>query len=169
MGNYSIRKGDLCQATEQVIAHQVNCLGVMGAGVAKQIKTNWPIVFEQYSNLCDKYVADSSKLLGKCTMTAIHLGGTLDDRKHFKWVANLFGQDHHDSSRRQTNYEALYCALDSLYLAMLDYGLTSVAFPYKLASGLAGGNWPIVETMIKEIFGADRDNGIDVTIYEFVK
>lgn len=41
-------KGDLLKAEETFIAHQVNCKGVMGAGVAKQIKNKLlaPIEFE---------------------------------------------------------------------------------------------------------------------------
>ena len=40
--------GDLMQATEDIIVHQVNCKGVMGSGVAKQIKANFPEVFNEY-------------------------------------------------------------------------------------------------------------------------
>ena len=32
------KRGNLLESTEDFIAHQVNCKGVMGAGVAKQIK-----------------------------------------------------------------------------------------------------------------------------------
>lgn len=35
-----IIQGDLLEAKENIIAHQVNCKGVMGSGVAKQIKQN---------------------------------------------------------------------------------------------------------------------------------
>ena len=31
-----------------VICHQVNCQGVMGAGIAKQIRARWPEVYEDY-------------------------------------------------------------------------------------------------------------------------
>ena len=42
------KKGNLLDAQTDVIAHQVNCQGVMGSGVAKQIKEKWPDVFKQY-------------------------------------------------------------------------------------------------------------------------
>ncbi|MET3289633.1 UNVERIFIED_CONTAM: O-acetyl-ADP-ribose deacetylase (regulator of RNase III) [Brevibacillus sp. OAP136] len=32
-----IKKGDLLQASEPIIGHQVNCQGVMGSGIAKAI------------------------------------------------------------------------------------------------------------------------------------
>jgi len=37
--------GDVLKAETKVIAHQVNCKGVMGAGLAKQVKSKFPIVF----------------------------------------------------------------------------------------------------------------------------
>lgn len=39
---------DIILANEQIIAHQVNCKGVMGSGVAKSIKTAYPEVYNEY-------------------------------------------------------------------------------------------------------------------------
>lgn len=41
-------KGDIFESGAQVILHQVNCQGVMGSGVAKQVREKYPIVFEYY-------------------------------------------------------------------------------------------------------------------------
>lgn len=40
-----IVNGDLLQSNLSLIAHQTNCLGVMGAGIAKAIKNKWSIVY----------------------------------------------------------------------------------------------------------------------------
>lgn len=37
-----VLEGNLLDAPFQFIAHQVNCRGVMGAGLAKQIKQKYP-------------------------------------------------------------------------------------------------------------------------------
>ena len=34
------------------ICQQVNCRGVMGAGLAKQIRDKWPVVFDEYKKIC---------------------------------------------------------------------------------------------------------------------
>ncbi|WP_223260709.1 hypothetical protein [Bacillus sp. LNXM65] len=34
--------GNILEASEDIICHQVNCKGVMGAGLAKQIKSKYP-------------------------------------------------------------------------------------------------------------------------------
>ena len=44
--------GDLLQSNLPLIAHQTNCLGVMGAGIAKSIKNKWSLVYTQYTNFC---------------------------------------------------------------------------------------------------------------------
>lgn len=37
-------KGDIFQSSADVILHQVNCQGVMGSGVAKQVREKYPDV-----------------------------------------------------------------------------------------------------------------------------
>lgn len=45
-------KGDILTTPtrneDTVICHQVNCCGVMGAGLAKQIRDKWPVVFDEF-------------------------------------------------------------------------------------------------------------------------
>lgn len=36
-----------------VVCHQVNCMGVMGAGLAKQVRNRYPGVYRAYKELCD--------------------------------------------------------------------------------------------------------------------
>lgn len=40
--------GNLLDIESGIIAHQVNCKGVMGAGLAKQIRLKYPIVYQAY-------------------------------------------------------------------------------------------------------------------------
>ena len=53
-----------------VIAHQVNCQGVMGSGVAKQIRDRYPEVYTQYKAVCEA-TTDKSKLLGKALIVEL--------------------------------------------------------------------------------------------------
>ena len=47
------KKGDILKAEEKVIIHQTNCLGIMGGGLAKQIREQHPKVYKEYKKLCD--------------------------------------------------------------------------------------------------------------------
>ena len=49
------KEGNLLDAQTDVIAHQVNCQGVMGSGVAKQIRDKWPRVYDSYVTYCYDY------------------------------------------------------------------------------------------------------------------
>lgn len=46
--------GDLLKQDKvDIICHQTNCKGVMGAGIAFQIKRTYPEVFKKYKEFCD--------------------------------------------------------------------------------------------------------------------
>ena len=45
--------GDILQAKADALVNPVNCVGVMGAGLAKQFKERWPAMCEDYRKACD--------------------------------------------------------------------------------------------------------------------
>lgn len=59
----SFIKKDITTVTTGVIAHGVNCVGVMGSGVALSIRNKWNNVFTEYVDLVKKY-NNPSELLG---------------------------------------------------------------------------------------------------------
>jgi O-acetyl-ADP-ribose deacetylase (regulator of RNase III) len=158
MSQVTIIDGDLLDQKTDVIAHQVNCLGVMGAGVAAQIKNKYPDVYEGYKNFCHDELErmgtlQTKYLLGKCMVVISDDGSPV--------VANLFGQDRCDSSRRITNYDAIYDALTGLRGIMENHKWKSVAFPYGMSCGLGRGSWNIIYAMICDIF---ENSDIEVQI-----
>lgn len=156
-----IVNGDLLKSDLPIIAHQTNCLGVMGAGIAKSIKNKWNNVFIQYKNLCTN-VINKHNLLGK-----IQLCATNDTP--IKYIVNLFGEYSFTESvtpyeNRHTDYDALRNALTVLKEKLVFLGFDKVGIPYKLGCGLAGGNWEdVVYPMLQEIF---NDNTITLYIYK---
>ena len=146
-----IMKGDLLNAKDAAICHQVNCQNMMGAGVAKAIYTKWPEVKTEYHKFCDgKRPRD---LLGKAQIVFLH-----DFPAGNKVVINIFGQLNcgHDMIC-YTRYDALTDAFDKLNI--LAAGKT-LAFPYGFGCGLAGGDWQQVEKLMLEHLC-----NVDVTIY----
>ena len=109
-----------------IICHQVNCRGVMGAGLAKQIKERWPNVFTSYWD----YLQRTPSPLG-CTQLA--------EADEDLYVANLFAQNDFGTHQRQTNYGAVAKAFDSLSLKILRSDV--VYIPYMMGCGLGGGDW----------------------------
>ncbi|MCM1222434.1 MAG: macro domain-containing protein [Lachnospiraceae bacterium] len=142
--------GDIRDATEDIICHQVNCQGVMGAGVAKALYQQWPNVKTHYQMLCHR-ISDPTKLLGEVQIVDV----TPD-----KQVANVFGQLDfgRDPYRKYTDYVALTNAFNEIRNRYHD---KSLAFPYGFGCGLANGDWNIVRDMIDTYF-----SDMDVTIYQ---
>lgn len=125
-----------------VILHQVNTKGIMGAGVALTIAQRYPEVQEQYQNFCISFSGFESNLLGNAQFAHTEKSGIT--------FVNLFGQTL--GGLRNTNYEALYNALESFVNVIKFYPEHTLALPKNMSSGLAGGNWNIVRTMIEELF-----------------
>lgn len=61
-----VDNSNLLDVKSGILCHQVNCVGVMGAGIALQIKGKWPEVFKQYKDKCDLCSEEPRKLLGGC-------------------------------------------------------------------------------------------------------
>lgn len=121
------------------ICQQVNCKGVMGAGLAMQICIQWPVVYQRYLEFC--YGNDGNKL---GTYQEVLVEPKL-------YVVNLFGQSSFGRDKRQTNYAALGTAL---FRAMKEHPNATFRVPYGLGCGLAGGNWVTVLNLIEEAANA---------------
>lgn len=142
--------GDLLRSHENVIGHQTNCLGVMGARLAKEIKGKYPQVYEEYVKYC-LVQKRSFSLMGTCQIVEAEPG--------VKWVANLFGQFEVGTHKKQTEDAYLKKALETLKNEA-QKNEWSVALPYQLGSGLGGGDWNEIRKIIDDVF-----HDYPVTIY----
>lgn len=143
----TIKKGDLLEATEKVIAHQVNCMGVAG-GLAADVFAKWPDAENDYRQLTTR-IPYGSTLLGMPQLTGQQKDGHV--------IANLYGQYLPGADYRP---DALGAALRTLGNICKTSGW-SVALPYKLSCGICGGNWDEVLAIIEEAM-----DGVDCVIYQ---
>lgn len=134
--------GNIFDCKEDIIVHQVNCQGVMGSGLAKQIKEKYPEVFNGYYHYCK--TQELKDIFGTALICEASDG---------KYVANLFGQDKYGQGL-QTDYDMFKKALQEIHDFAKEQNL-SVALPYKIGCGLAGGDWNTVFDIITEIFFDD--------------
>ena len=139
--------GNLLEQEYNIIAHQVNCKGVKGGGLALQIKKKYYNVYKEYFYLCHN-AKKSSDLLGSIQ--------PIKTNKQ-QYIVNVFGQDDFGKNKKQTDYNALNLALSKLHAFMKEKQLNTIGFPYKFGSGLAGGDWNVVFNMIKKEFDDDKN------------
>lgn len=154
--------GDIFESGADIIANQTNCQGVMGSGVAKQVRERYPLVYNVYRKFCERCREDGKSPLGKCLLVP----DKMDEPDHL--VANLFGQENFGyDGKCYTDYDKLREAIRMLndYADLLSAATgktTTVAIPYLMGCHRGGGDWEIVSKMIEEELTA-----CDVTLYRY--
>lgn len=143
--------GDLLNAKESIIGHQVNCQGVMGSGIAKALRDRYNTLYPSYKQYCAQHHSPD-ELLGKCQIVQ-------EGSRH---IANLFGQLDYGRQKKKvyTNDEALRTSLAALREYAVQNQL-SVALPYGIGCGLANGDWNVVSEILEEVF-----SDYDVMLYK---
>lgn len=142
MARIEYKDGDILKCEERILIHQTNCLGIMGSGVAKQIRAKSPRTYLEYREFCDRMTPE--ELLGKVQLV-------VDDDKVY---VNLFSQLDFGRKKRHTDYEAMDDGLRVLkvYLDTLYKDIDRIAIPYNIGCGLGGGDWSIVVGIIEGVF-----------------
>jgi O-acetyl-ADP-ribose deacetylase (regulator of RNase III) len=129
--------GDLLKMSDdfEVIAHVCNCFCTMGAGIAPQIKNKFP---DAYAADCATVAGDESKL------------GTISYSEATKpIVVNLYGQYDY-TGRRSGKMDLDYDALRKALAAMKEKFTGKMFGLPMIGSGLAGGDWNVIERIIEE-------------------
>ena len=149
----TVVKGDLLDAKETIIAHQVNCQKRMNSRVAKAIREKYPIVFERYEN--------TKPALG--LVEFIYAGE--DTGKHY--IANMYAQDRYGYDGKQyTDYDAFRQCCKNIVdkcriVKRYEHTTYSVAMPYKIASDRGGADWDKIMDILLEEF-----TDVDLTLYK---
>ena len=140
--------GDLLTCGADMICHQANFYGVMGAGVAYSI---WNKLLDTtarnaYCNLCRSH---GRELLGTVqTLPFIRADGSS------ALVCNLFCQDDRvQDDGSLTRYDCMRRCLEQVEREAKLHGAKRVALPSGMGCGIAGGNWNTVRAIIDDVFG----------------
>lgn len=150
--------GDLLDATQDYICHQVNCGGRMASGVAKAIRAKWPEVYYEYRAKYDEAEDFASNNKYEAIAADYLLGHiqTVNADNEGRYVINMFAQQTYGyDGCRYTSYDAFQQCLDEIK-TFVDKG-SSLAFPWKIGCGLGGANWEVIRTMITETLAADYE------------
>lgn len=141
MENIYIVEKNLFESDASVFCHQVNCLGVMGSGVAKSVREIFPDVYEQYREICIKNKFN------------ILLGNTAIIQTGNKYIANMFAQERFGyDGIRYTSYDAFYNCLVRIKEFCEKNDINKIALPYKIGSDRGGADWNVIYSMIESVF-----------------
>ena len=138
-------KGDIFYGGDDVIVHGCNCWVTFGAGIAKQVRKYYPLVYEiDQRTKC----GDKAKL---GTYTSIKTKNVHIPGKNVI-IVNAYTQWGHDPETKPFDYEAFATVLPKI---KEDFKGLSIAMP-KIGAGLAGGDWNRIEKMINDVFGETK-------------
>ena len=118
----------------ELIVHGCNCMCTMGAGIAKQIKQEFP---EAYAADCKTIKADRQKL-GTISYAIIQRNN-ID-----LTVVNAYTQFNWRGKGVLVNYDAVRSAFKTI---KKQFSGKAIAYP-KIGAGLARGDWNIINQII---------------------
>ena len=127
--------GSLFDDNAEAIVNPVNCVGVMGAGVAKQFKEKYPDNFDFYLEGCLKGVVQLGHVF------------VFDQGRHKpmpRYVVNFPTKKHW---KDRSYLFDIQNGLASLKCDLVSRSISSVALP-ALGCGLGGLKWPEVNELI---------------------
>lgn len=143
--------GDILNADAEALVNTVNCVGVMGRGVALQFKNAFPENFRAYKAACDRGEVEPGRMF-------VFETGELSNPRY---IVNFPTKRHW---RGKSRIEDIASGLDALAAEIRERGIRSIALP-PLGSGLGGLDWagevrPLIEEKLRDF------DGLDVLVFE---
>lgn len=132
-------RGNIFDSEAELLVDPVNCVGISGAGLAKEFKQRYPNAVKAYEAACREGL--------------IAIGQGL-------WVDCVYFFPTKDHWRRPSQLEYIEAGLRDFVTRIAIFH--SVAFP-ALGCGLGGLRWPAVKALMEKYL-ADLD--LDIEIYQ---
>jgi O-acetyl-ADP-ribose deacetylase (regulator of RNase III) len=150
MAMIEFKTGDILQADAEALVNTVNCVGIMGRGIALQFKNAFPANFTAYEAACAREEVQPGRMF-------VFETGTMTNPKY---IINFPTKRHW---RGKSRIEDIESGLKALVAEIRARGIRSIAIP-PLGSGLGGLNWSDVRDRIVEALrGLDN---VQVIVYE---
>ena len=144
------KTGDILRSNAEALVNTVNCVGVMGRGIALQFKNDYPENFRAYEAACARKELQPGKMFVFETrqLTGPRFIINFPTKRHWKGKSRI---------------EDIDSGLTALVLEIRSRGIRSIAIP-PLGSGLGGLNWADVRPRIEAALQGIDD--LRVVIFE---
>ena len=135
------KSGDLLSEDAEALVNPVNCVGVMGRGVALQFKRAWPENFDAYAAACRRHEVQPGRMF---VFENVGKAGP-------RYIVNFPTKRHW---RDKSIIEDIDAGLSALVVEVRRRGIRSIAIP-ALGAGLGGLDWadvrPRIERAMREL------------------
>ena len=140
------------------IGHQCNCFHTMGSGIAKYIREAYPQAYD--ADLQTKYMSRAK--LGTFSLARVPVKDKPDN-----FIYNIYSQYEYGSpTERHTSYDALVDGVTAVRSHALENDIELLGLPQNIGCRLGGGNWNIVEAILREIFAGDKSLSLVICQYD---
>lgn len=141
--------GDILAAETQAVVNTVNCVGVMGRGLALQFKRFFPANFKAYAAACKRGEVEPGRMF---VFENTEVAGP-------RYVINFPTKRHW---RNASRIEDIEVGLEALVQEIQRRGIRSISIP-PLGAGLGGLAWPDVRSRIEDALQGLVE--VDVVVY----
>lgn len=145
-------QGDIFNAKTEAIVNPVNCVGVMGKGLALAFKQRYPDNYAAYRKACQTHELQIGRIF------TYRLKGDGEGKLHY--IINFPTKDHWRDASKVSYIEQ---GLDALARTIEEIPIHSIAIP-PLGCGLGGLSWDIVRPLVIK-----RLESLDCAIYLYDK
>ena len=145
MAEFNTVNGNILNSDAHALVNPVNCVGTMGAGLARQFRDRYPAMYVEYLKIC------RARLLRPGQVQVFHHSPT-------RAIVNLPTKDHW---RNPSTLAHVRSGLTALHAALEEHDVRSVAVP-ALGAGLGGLRWTDVLPLIHQHLTGDN---LTVEIY----
>jgi len=145
-----LTQGNMLEADVEALVNTVNCVGVMGKGIALQFKQAFRDNFQAYANACRK---------GEVKPGLMFIFPT-DRMINPKYIINFPTKRHW---KEKSKLEYIEQGLNALVKEVGRLGIKAIAIP-PLGCGYGGLNWPVVCNLIETAF--DQLPDVQVLLFE---
>lgn len=144
-----VRKDDILKTDAEALVNTVNCVGVMGRGVALQFKKAYPNNFKAYERACKNNEVKVGQMF-------VYETGQLTPR----YIINFPTKQHW---KGKSKIEFIQSGMKSLVQEIKKHNIRSIAIP-PLGCGLGGLDWKQVKPVIEKALADIPD--VQVHIFE---
>jgi len=144
------KTGNILDTDVEALVNSVNCVGLMGRGIALQFKKGWPENFKAYAAACRRQEVRPGSMF-------VFETGRLSNPRY---VINFPTKRHWRGKSRIEDIEA---GLEALAEEIRRRGIRSIALP-PLGCGLGGLEWPEVRLRIEQALGGLTD--VRILVFE---
>ncbi|PZO60792.1 MAG: Appr-1-p processing protein [Phormidesmis priestleyi] len=145
-----LKRGNLLEEKTEALVNTVNCVGVMGRGVALQFKRAFPENFKQYHKACNNSEVQPGSMFTVAT----------DSLLNPQYIINFPTKRHW---RQKSSLEDIQAGLLALVQEVQTLGIRSIAIP-PLGCGNGGLSWSAVKPLIVQAFESLPE--VEVVLFE---